>query len=78
MRTQIKKKNINTKYFIILGLFGIVLSPGAPTFIYSMTGVNIYEQHNITESIYSKSVINIRITCATVFYILFFICGFQI
>ena len=62
-----KKKNINKKYLNILWLFGIVLSLGAPTLIDTMIGVNIYDQYYITESIYSKSVINIRITCATVF-----------
>jgi len=62
-----KKKNINKNYLNIIWLIGIVLSLGAPSLIYKMTGVNIYDQYYINESIYSNSVIKIRITCATVF-----------
>jgi hypothetical protein len=59
--------NINTKYLNIGLLTGIVLILGFPTLIQIMSGVSIYDQTFITESIYSKSLINIRITCATVF-----------
>jgi len=62
-----KNNKINTKYWNILWLIGIVLSISAPSLIYTLTGVNIYDQYYISESIYSKSFINIRLTCATVF-----------
>jgi hypothetical protein len=62
-----KIHNINTKYLNICLVFGLVLSLGAPSLIYYFTGVNLYDKAAITESIYSKSLIDIRITCATVF-----------
>lgn len=63
-----QNNNINTKYLNILWLFVIVLSFSAPSLIYTMTGVNIYDQYTISESIYSKYFTNIRITCAMAFW----------
>jgi hypothetical protein len=65
--------NINTKYLNIFLIFGLVLSVAAPSLIYKMTGVNIYEQIPLTETIYSKFLCYIRITCANVF-VSFIIC----
>jgi hypothetical protein len=63
-----KINNINKKYLNSLLLFFILLSIGTPSLIHIMTGVNIYDHCSINESIYSKSFVNIRISCATVFW----------
>jgi len=52
----------------ILLIVGIVLCLGAPSLIYALSGVNIYDDLSITESIYSRSLFNIRLCCATVFF----------
>jgi hypothetical protein len=59
--------SIKKNYLNILLIVGIVLCLGAPSLIYTLTGVNIYDQYSITDSIYSLSLIKIRMCCATVF-----------
>lgn len=59
---------INMIYLNIL-LLGMILCLGAPIFIDTLIGVNIYDQN----SIYSMSLFQIRICCATVFCFLFFL-----
>lgn len=67
-----KKNNINKFYLNIILLIGLVLSLSIPSLICTLTGINLYDQYTITDSIYSRSFINIRIGCATVFWSLIF------
>jgi len=62
-----KNNNINTKYLNIFLLCGVAFSLCAPILIYTLTGLNLYDQDSINESIYSKSFTNIRLTCAIIF-----------
>lgn len=58
---------INIIYLNIFLVLGIVLCLSAPILIYIFTGINIYNNSSITDSVYSMSLFNIRICCATVF-----------
>jgi hypothetical protein len=55
--------SINMIYFNILFILGMVLCLGAPIFINTLTGVNIYDP----DLKYSMSFFQFRICCATVF-----------
>jgi hypothetical protein len=67
--------SINKIYLNIILLLGIVLFFFAPILIYMLTGVNIYDPNNITNSHYSMSLFKLRICLATVFvHLLIYFC----
>jgi hypothetical protein len=63
----VRNSSINIIYLNILLILGIVLCLYAPILFYSFTGVNIFNYSSITDSVYSMSLFNFRICCATVF-----------
>ena len=75
LRGEEMSNSIYTIYIIIFFLVGIGLCLYFPSLLYSVTGIDIYNNSSLTDSGYSTALFAVRNICANIFFYLLFYFG---